>query len=212
MYKKLYALLTTAVILFTSMIAYADTGVITANTLNVRQTPGSTIIGQLSCGANVTVLEYLDGWCKIEYEGKTGFIFGKYVNVIPQESDGTEDTQAENTVSTPGQNVVDYAKNFIGVPYVYGGSTPSGFDCSGFVQYVYKNFAISLPRTSYSQMYAGYAVSTAEMEPGDIIVFRGGGHVGIYVGDDMYIHAPNTGRSVSIDPLDRAIHSVRRVF
>lgn len=212
MYKKLYAVLTTAVILFTSMIAYADTGVITASTLNVRQAPGSTIIGQLSCGQNVTVLEYLDGWCKIEYEGKTGFVFGNYVNVISQEAGNTEEAQAENAVSTPGQNVVEYAKKFLGVPYVYGGSTPSGFDCSGFVQYVYKNFAISLPRTSYSQMYSGYAVSTSEMEPGDIIVFRGGGHVGIYVGDDMYIHAPNSGRSVSIDPLDRAIHSVRRVF
>jgi len=218
MKRKTYAVLTAAIILLTSTIAYADTGVITASNLNVRQAPNSAVIGQLTYGQNVTVIGYVDGWCKIQYDDKTGFIFGNYVSVTPDEAaakdaDAAQPTQeTETTASSAGQNVVEYAKKFLGVPYVYGVSSPSGFDCSGFVQYVYKYFGISLPRTSYSQMYSGYAVSTADMQPGDIIVFRGGGHVGIYIGNDTYIHAPNSGRSVSIDPLDRSIHSVRRVF
>ncbi len=210
--KKTCAALTAAAILFTSAVAYADTGTITANNLNVRQSPNSTVIGQLSYGQNVTVIGYENGWCKIEYAGKTGYIFGNYVSITPAEA---VQTQAENVAAqslSAGQNIVEYAKNFLGVPYVYGGSSPSGFDCSGFVQFVYRYFGVSLPRTSYSQMNSGYAVSTSDLQPGDILVFRGGGHVGIYVGDNMYIHAPNSGRTVSIDPLDRAVTAARRIF
>ena len=108
--------------------------------------------------------------------------------------------------------VLEYAKNFIGVPYVYGGSTPSGFDCSGFVKYVLNNFDINMPRSSYEQMNVGEAVDVSEIQPGDILFFRGGGHVGFYVGDGNYLHAPQSGRTVSIDPLTRDIYCARRVF
>ncbi len=212
MKKKAYAVLTAATILFTSTVAYADSATVTADTLNVRQSPNSTVIGQLTYGQNVTVIGYEDGWCKIQYDDKTGYIFGNYVSITPEEAVQAEAEAKEEYAAAAGQNIVEYAKNFLGVPYVYGGSSPSGFDCSGFVQYVYRYFGVSLPRTSYSQMYSGYAVSTSELQPGDILVFRGGGHVGIYVGDNMYIHAPNSGRTVSIDPLDRSVHSARRIF
>lgn len=212
MRKKAYAIFTIAVILFTSTVAYADTGVITADTLNVRVAPNSAVIGQLTYGQDVTVIGYEGGWCKIQYEDKTGYIFGNYVSITPAEAVAAEAEAAEIAARTAGQNVVEYAKNFIGVPYVYGGTSPRGFDCSGFVQYVYNYFGVSLPRTSYSQMYSGYAVSTSELQPGDILVFSGGSHVGIYVGDNMYIHAPQTGRTVSIDPIYRSITSARRIF
>ncbi|MBQ7032473.1 MAG: C40 family peptidase [Clostridia bacterium] len=169
-------------------------------------------MGQLTYGQDVTVIGYEGGWCKIQYGDKTGYIYGNYVSITPAEAAAAETVAEETSSASAGQNVVEYAKNFIGVPYVYGGSSPYGFDCSGFVQYVYKYFGISLPRTSYSQMQSGYAVSTSDLQPGDILVFRGGGHVGIYVGNNTYIHAPNSGRSVSIDPLDRTVTAARRIF
>ncbi len=115
--------------------------------------------------------------------------------------------------SSMGSQVVSYAKNFIGVPYVWGGSSPSGFDCSGFVQYVYRHFGVSLPRTTYSQVAAGRSVSRSELQPGDLVFFRSAGHVGIYVGGETYIHAPQTGRTISIDSMaHRSLYAARRIF
>ena len=115
--------------------------------------------------------------------------------------------------SSMGSQIVSYAKNFIGVPYVWGGSTPSGFDCSGFVQYVYRHFGVSLPRTTYSQICVGRSVSRSELAPGDLVFFRGAGHVGIYVGGETYIHAPQTGRTISIDSMaNRSLYAARRIF
>lgn len=100
--------------------------------------------------------------------------------------------------------VVSYAKKFIGVPYRWGGTSPSGFDCSGFTQYVYKNGAgVSLPRTSRSQIGAGQRVSRADLAPGDLVFYGSPiSHVGIYIGGGQVIHAPRPGRSVSITGLD----------
>ncbi|NFN88825.1 NlpC/P60 family protein, partial [Clostridium sporogenes] len=87
-----------------------------------------------------------------------------------------------------GQDIVNYAKQFQGTPYATNGTTPSGFDCSGFVQYVYRNAAgINLPRTTYDQINEGTAVSQSNLQPGDL-VFPHTGHVGIYVGNGQMIH------------------------
>jgi len=100
------------------------------------------------------------------------------------------------------QRVVRYAKRFIGVRYVYGGSSPrSGFDCSGFVRYVYAHFGVSLPRSSYAQFGDGRRVSRRSLRPGDLVFFDGVGHVGLYVGNGRFIHAPHTGTRVQISPL-----------
>ncbi|GAA0081490.1 hypothetical protein UT300006_21150 [Clostridium sp. CTA-6] len=97
-----------------------------------------------------------------------------------------------------GQDIVNYAKKFIGTPYVSGGTTSSGFDCSGFVQYVYRNAAgINLPRTTYDQINVGTAVSQSNLQPGDL-VFPHTGHVGIYVGNGQMIHSPKPGDVVKI--------------
>jgi len=100
------------------------------------------------------------------------------------------------------QRVVRYAKRFIGVRYVYGGSSPrSGFDCSGFVRYVYAHFGVSLPRSSYAQFGDGRRISRRSLRPGDLVFFDGVGHVGLYVGNGRFIHAPHTGTRVQISPL-----------
>ncbi|MCL2024782.1 MAG: NlpC/P60 family protein [Coriobacteriia bacterium] len=106
-------------------------------------------------------------------------------------------------------DVVSVAMGFIGVPYAWGGSSPAGFDCSGFVQYVFNIVGVSLPRTSYGQMWAGQIVSWGDLQPGDIVVTNGGGHVGIYVGGGSYVHAPYAGQSVRVESVTSFVHGVR---
>ncbi|MFD2792352.1 C40 family peptidase [Promicromonospora vindobonensis] len=93
-----------------------------------------------------------------------------------------------------GSAVVSIAMRYLGVPYVWGGTTPAGFDCSGFTSYVYAQVGVDLPRTSSAQRYAGTPVSWAEAQPGDMIWTPG--HIAIYAGDGMQIEAPVPGKSV----------------
>ncbi|MBQ7035899.1 MAG: C40 family peptidase [Clostridia bacterium] len=170
-------------------------------------------MGKLDYGTNVEVLGAENGWYQIRFGDGVGYVFSDYVlHTATSVQTEPEAPAAEESAPTAGENILAYAKNFLGVPYRYGGSSPSGFDCSGFVKFVYGYFGVNLPRTSYSQMQSGYAVSTDALQPGDLLFFRGGGHVGIYAGDNMYIHAPQTGRTVSVDPIDRTIIAARRIF
>ena len=101
-----------------------------------------------------------------------------------------------------GKRIVDYAKHFRGVRYVYGGSSPrSGFDCSGFVRYVYGHFGISLAHSSYAQFGRGRRIARKALHPGDLVFFDGLGHMGIYVGNGHFIHAPHSGTRVRIETL-----------
>jgi len=95
--------------------------------------------------------------------------------------------------------VIAIAKNYIGVPYKWGGTTPKGFDCSGFTQYVFRKAGVSLPRTSSAQGKVGTKVSRSELRAGDLVMFPG--HVGIYIGSGKFIHSPSPGKSVRIDDL-----------
>jgi len=98
--------------------------------------------------------------------------------------------------------VVRYARRFLGVRYRYGGTSPrSGFDCSGFVAFVYRHFGVALPHYSVAQFSLGRRVPRRSLRPGDVVFFDGLGHVGIYVGNGRFIHAPRTGTRVSIQPL-----------
>jgi len=131
--------------------------------------------------------------------------------------------EKEFFIEFSGQSIVDYALQFVGLPYIYGGTTEAGFDCSGLVQYVYKHFNIDLPRTSYAQMQMGtYIGSIEELQPGDILVFYGGGHVGIYMGNGQFVHAANSGTGIVIssfygdantyDHYGQAFYSGRRIL
>jgi NlpC/P60 family len=101
-----------------------------------------------------------------------------------------------------GERVVSFARHLLGVRYEYGGSSPrTGFDCSGFVRYVYGHFGIRLDHSSFADFVRGRRVGRWQMKPGDLVFFDDAGHVGIYVGHDRFIHAPHTGTVVRISTL-----------
>ena len=96
---------------------------------------------------------------------------------------------------------------YLGVPYVWGGASPSGFDCSGFSMYVYGKIGVSLPHHAASQYGMGTPVSKSELQPGDLVFFNGLGHMGIYIGGGQFIHAPHTGDVVKISSLNDSWYS-----
>ncbi|MDO5097012.1 MAG: NlpC/P60 family protein [Peptostreptococcaceae bacterium] len=102
-------------------------------------------------------------------------------------------------VSGNASGVAGIAMKYLGTPYVYGGTSPRGFDCSGFTQYVYRQAGVNLPRTSGAQSRAGQYVSLSNIKSGDLLY--GPGHVGIYIGNGQYIHSPVPGQSVRIQPI-----------
>lgn len=159
-----------------------------------------------------------------EEDGSEDVVTDEYGNVI-DEDNTVEDTDYSESGSTDssvsysgsGSSVADYATQFVGNPYVYGGtSLTNGADCSGFVQSVYANFGVSLPRTSYDQMNVGTEVSYSEAQPGGLICY--GGHVAIYLGGGRIVHASNSapypagGIKISDNAAYRTILSVRRVM
>ena len=179
-----------------------------SSSVNFRSAPNtsSTSYGELKNGTAITVLSTSNGWSKVSYAGKTGYISGGYLVTA---SSGTaispSNTAASVSISAKRQSVLNYAAQFLGVPYVYGGSTPSGFDCSGFTSYVFKNTVGSIPRVAQAQYDATTRVSRDDLLPGDLVFFGSStssiSHVGIYVGSNQFIHAPSTGDVVKYSSL-----------
>ena len=179
-----------------------------SSTVNFRSSAStsSTILGELKNGTAITVLSTSNGWSKVSYAGKTGYISADYLVTA---SSGTaispSNTAASVSISAKRQSVLIYAAQFLGVPYVYGGSTPSGFDCSGFTSYVFKNTVGSIPRVAQAQYDATTRVSRDDLLPGDLVFFGSStssiSHVGIYVGSNQFIHAPSTGDVVKYSSL-----------
>lgn len=117
----------------------------------------------------------------------------------------------KSTANYSGEAVVAYAMKFLGVKYVWGGETPAGFDCSGFTRYVFAHFGRQLYRVSRDQATQGIPVSRDELKPGDLVFFGNPiHHVGIYVGDNCFIHAPRTGDVIKISPLTRSDYNRAR--
>ena len=214
----------------------SKTGYVTAESLMVRKeaSASSEDLDSLSKNDKVQITGQVDGWYQIKINGKTGYVSAKYISdtkvaettsrsgstikeekVTPMEVEETTSSTTSN--SNKGTSVVEYAKNYLGCKYVSGGSSPStGFDCSGFTSYVYKNFGVSLSRSSKGQINDGVAVSRSDLQPGDIVVFNNSGntaigHVGIYIGGDNFIHAANPSQGVTITSLSSSYYGKRYV-
>lgn len=185
-------------------------GVVQVSTLNVRQTASTEagVLAVLPFGSRVRVNWIEPGWVCVAYnnDGLMGYVSSDYLSVydgeMPQASEG-------------GKAACDLAAQFLGLPYVWGGTSPSGFDCSGLVQYVYAQLGYSLNRVADAQMKNGIPVSREELMPGDIIGFSSAGlggyasHIGIYVGDGMMIHSPRTGDVVKYTTIDSGYYATR---
>ena len=120
----------------------------------------------------------------------------------------------DENASEKANAVIAEAYKYLGTPYVWGGTTPSGFDCSGYMQYIFKSVGVSLPRVSQSQQNAGQRVSISDIKPGDLVFWGNPAyHVGMYIGNGQYIHAPQTGDVIKISPLNiNKVSSVVRVI
>lgn len=171
--------------------------------LNIRSGPGTDYdrVGSLSTGRMAEVLETLDGWYKIG----SGYVSADYVTEV--------DGAAYEASYSKGQEIADYALQFVGYRYVYGGSSPSGFDCSGFTSYVYKQFGYKLNRSASDQLDNGTPVSMSELQPGDIVIFKKGNsskratHVGLYIGNSQFVHASTSKVGVIISKMSDAYYT-----
>jgi cell wall-associated NlpC family hydrolase len=119
----------------------------------------------------------------------------------------------ENTsvsIDTIRTLIIEKARSYIGVGYHYGQSNEKGFDCSGYVRFVYAGFGFELPHSSYDQYKKSRHIKARKAQPGDLVFFNTSGnsisHVGIYLGDDLFIHSPSSGKTVSIDSLETAYY------
>lgn len=171
---------------------------VTASSLNVRSNPSidASVVTQLSQGETVTITGINNGWYGVSFSGGAGFVHPDYIKLIPS---------ADNSAFFARSEVISFAKRYIGTRYVYGGSSPSGFDCSGYTSYVFSNFGINLSHSSSAQYSSTARVSRGSLQAGDLVFFTNGGsgvgHVGIYVGNNQFIHSPSPGKSVCIDTM-----------
>ena len=197
---------------------------VTTSVLNVRSGPGTenSIVTKLYEGNVAKIIGINNAWFKVQYGGQTGYISPDYVEIVKYSggtgSSGTAAVSAVSHASTSSasgtrQQIVDYAATLLGCKYVYGGNSPSGFDCSGYVKYVFAHFGVNLSRTSASQYSNSVRISKSDLNVGDLVFFsqtRGSskvGHVGIYVGGGQFIHAASPGKGVRYDSLSDSYYS-----
>lgn len=188
-------------------------GKVTEGPLNIRSGAGTDFEsnGRLSTGSTFEIIGQENGWYQIE----KGYVSSDYVRIIDA---------AEAANSGKGNEIAQFAKGFVGSRYVYGGSSPKGFDCSGLTYYVYKQFGVTLNRTASNQLDNGTAVSMSNLQPGDLVMFKKSGsgskrasHVGIYVGGGQFVHASTSKVGVVVSDMDSAYYTSgfvggRRIF
>ncbi len=168
------------------------------------------VVTRLQKGQQTEVIEVEDEWVKVSSGNKEGYAHSDYLEIEEELPEARKYVPPAATVSagsnSSGQAVVSYAKQFVGNPYKYGGtSLTSGADCSGFTQSVYKKFGVSLSRTSAAQANNGRRVSLSDVRPGDLIFYDYGNggisHVAIYIGDGQIIHAANSRSGIKISQM-----------
>lgn len=205
-------------------------GSVTASRVNVRSGPGTSYssLTRANQGDKAYIIGFNNQWFKVIYGDYIGYIRSDYLKMteIPYEnrdskkeplffengkSTGiTPSASALNGGSSIRSQIVANAKKYIGVPYLWGGTTPKGFDCSGYVQYVLRQSGISLPRTTTEQYKVGTYVSKSNLQPGDLVFLqntyrKGISHVGIYIGDGKMIHA-SSSKGVTISNLSSSYY------
>ena len=176
---------------------------VTASSLNVRSgaSTSSSVVGTYREGTKVTCYGTSGSWTKVKYNGVTRYVSTQYLSASAPSSGSSSSSSSSSNAATnsssKGQQVANYALQFVGNPYVWGGtSLTNGSDCSGFTQSVYKHFGYSIPRTSASQRSAGKAVKWSERQVGDLICYSG--HVAIYIGNNKIVHSSNPKDGVKI--------------
>lgn len=194
-----------------TVTAISDTAATAISAVHMRSGPATSYTSQrvLSAGTSVTITGESGSWYRVAYNGSVGYVYKTYLSTSSSAS------------SSEGARIVAEAKKYLGVPYVYGGTSTSGFDCSGFVYYVYRQCGYSITRTSTAQNGNGTYVSRDSLQPGDIIIFYNSamsaiGHSGIYIGDGQFIHASSGSGKVVISSLSSTYYnshyySARRV-
>lgn len=222
-----------------TMYDTAVTKYINGSSVYIRNEPSTdaSIVISLIRNTDVTVTGENGDWYKVKYGDSEGYIFKELLSDeqteqtnrhMPLEEttnlqENVEQTSNSNE-SSLGQEIVEYAKQYLGYPYVYGGAGSSSFDCSGFTMYVYKNFGYSLSHSARAQSKMGTYVEKENLQPGDLVFFLDYetmddiGHCGIYIGDGNFIHASSgTGYCVKISTLlsgsyDRRYATARRLI
>lgn len=174
------------------------------SSLRVREkaTTDSLVMGYLSPGETFDILDKVGEWYKISFDTystkKQGYVHKDYVKEF-------DEVASDNAT---GREIVEYAKKFLGVEYVWGGTTPNGFDCSGYTQYVYRHFGIETGRTTWDQIKTGRRVAVSAAQAGDLIFFgdyddpMNPVHVGIYIGNGDVIHASYSAKKIKITKID----------
>ncbi len=205
---------------------------VNSTTVNVRQeaNTSSTIVTTVDLNTEVQVYSEENGWSKVKVNNVEGYISSSLLSNSKQETSRSQSTSRRTsstktttkatsqtttqTTNVPasgnGSSIVATAKQYLGSKYTYGGSSPStGFDCSGFTSYVFKQHGISLNRTAAAQYSNGVAVSRANLQPGDLVMFGKSGinHVAIYIGGGQIIHASTPSTGVRIDSLSTGYYN-----
>ena len=203
---------------------------INAENVNFRKSAdkSSEILDTLRINTEVEVIGEENGWYNVKVNDTVGYISASLLStektVSSRSSEEQRTIEQQETVEVSSgdadiQNqIVEYAKTFLGCPYVYGGTSPNGFDCSGFVQYVYKHFGYSISRSSKTQVNDGVGIyDVNDLEPADILIFKSYsdgstiGHVGLYIGNNQFIHANDENTGVIITSLSYGRYPERLV-
>lgn len=176
-------------------------GKVNTASVNMRATPSSEgdLVAQLAMGEKAYIIGLNCGWYKVQYNGMTGYIRSDLMELTQAPASNSQGSY----VSVASQ-LVSYAESYMGTPYVWGGTSPSGFDCSGFTKYCYQAFGVNLNRTAAQQLSNGSKVGSGDLAIGDLVFFgntyssgEAATHVGIYVGNNQFIHAASGGVKVT---------------